>query len=79
MKKIVTQQTLDFFSKHLDLIDSDQWEKLFIKAANTKGIAIAEVIYGLVDSGVEIKGISDALNKMILNHQVLMDAVRKHN
>ena len=78
MKDFVPQN-IDFLKNNMDLVDSNQWEKLFIKAANTKGIAIAELIYCLVDADLEINGISDALNKMILNHQVLMDAVRKHN
>ena len=73
-----------FIRNNKDLIQANKWEEVLLKAANTKDLLIAELIYLFVSCEIEETkdkpmtiGLSDELNKIIKNNEVLDDILKK--
>ena len=77
----IKKEISDFIKDNIDLIDNDQWKKLLKKAANTKGILLAELIYYLVSAEIDTNSnsmttsLSRALNDIVAIYKVVSEAV----
>ena len=66
------------------LINYNQWKEVLYKASKTKGLLISELIYVIVSGDIEeVKdrqmtiGLSDELNKIIQNNEILEEMLNK--
>ena len=67
-----------------NLIENSQWKELLYKATKTRGVLIAELVYCLAsveenypqDKRMTI-GLSDELNKIIQNNEILEEIFKK--
>ena len=83
-KYILSPEVKKFIKENQDLIDANKWEEVLLKAANTKGLLIAELIYIFVSCEIEgtkdkqmTIGLSGELNRIIKNNEVLDDMLKK--
>ena len=78
-----SKELKEFIKIHEDLINANKWKEILLEAANTKDLLIAELIYFFVVVELdETKykqmtiGLSDELNRLIKNNEIL-DSVLK--
>ena len=77
----IKKEISDFIKDNIDLVENDQWKKLLKKAANTKGILLAELIYYLVRAEIDTNSnsmttsLSRALNDIVAIYKVVSEAV----